>query len=106
MQMSSTESVPGKQIAEVLGVVTGNTVRAKWFGQDIGALGKQIVGGEIKGYTEMLSEARNQAIERMVEKASELNADAIVNVRFATSQIMGSSAELLAYGTAVKLSAG
>ena len=103
MLMSSTETVPGKQIAELLGVVVGNTVRAEWFGQDIGALGKQIVGGEIKGYTEMLSEARDQAIERMTEQAQQLGADAIVNVRFATSQIMGSSAELLAYGTAVKL---
>ena len=69
----------------------------------IGALGKQIVGGEIKGYTQMLSQARDQAIARMVERANEMGADAVVNVRFATSQIMGSSAELLAYGTAVKL---
>ncbi len=103
MLMSSTETVPEKQIGEVLGVVWGNTVRARWFGQDIGALGKQIVGGEIKGYTEMLSDARDQAIERMVERAGALGADAVVNVRFATSQIMGSAAEILAYGTAVKL---
>ena len=103
MQMSSTETVAGKQTTEVLGVVWGNIVRTRWFGQDIGALGKQIVGGEIKGYTKMLSDARDQAVERMVEQASELNADAVVNVRFATSQIMGSAAEILAYGTAVKL---
>lgn len=103
MQLSSTETIPGKQVSEVLGVVWGNTVRARWFGQDIGALGKQIVGGEIKGYTEMLSNARDQAVERMIERAQEKGADAIVNVRFATSQIMGSSAEILAYGTAVKL---
>ncbi len=103
MQLSSTETLRGKQVSEVLGVVWGNTVRVRWFGQDIGALGKQIVGGEIKGYTEMLSQARDQAVERMVERAQEEGADAIVNVRFATSQIMGSSAEILAYGTAVKL---
>lgn len=103
MQLSSIETIPGKQVSEVLGVVWGNTVRARWFGQDIGALGKQIVGGEIKGYTEMLSQARDQAVERMIERAQEKGADAVVNVRFATSQIMGSSAEILAYGTAVKL---
>lgn len=103
MQLSSTETIAGKQVSEVLDVVWGNTVRARWFGQDIGALGKQIVGGEIKGYTEMLSNARDQAVERMIERAQEKGADAIVNVRFATSQIMGSSAEILAYGTAVKL---
>jgi uncharacterized protein YbjQ (UPF0145 family) len=103
MLMSSTETIPGKQVSEALGVVWGNTVRARWIGQDIGALGKQIVGGEIKGYTQMLSQARDQAIERMIERAQELGADAVVNVRFATSQIMGSSAEILAYGTAVKL---
>jgi uncharacterized protein YbjQ (UPF0145 family) len=103
MLMSSTEIIPGRQVAEALDVVWANTVRARWFGQDIGALGKQIVGGEIKGYTQMLSQARDQAIERMIERATGLGADAIVNVRFATAQIMGSSAEILAYGTAVKL---
>ena len=102
MQMSNIETVPGREIGEVLGLVIGSTVRAKWFGQDIGAFFKGLVGGEIKGYSEMLSEARQQAIDRMEERATELGADAIVNVRFATSQIMGSSAELLAYGTAVK----
>lgn len=104
MQLSSMESIPGAQIGEVLGVVIGNTVRTKWLGQDIGALGKQIVGGEIKGYTKLLAEARDQAVERMVEQATALDADAIVNIRYATSQIMGSAAELLVYGTAVKLS--
>jgi uncharacterized protein YbjQ (UPF0145 family) len=103
MELSSTETIPGRQVSEALGVVWGNTVRARWFGQDIGALGKQIVGGEIKGYTEMLSQARDQAVERMVERAQEKGADAVVNVRFATSQIMGSAAEILAYGTAVRL---
>ena len=103
MQMSNTETIPGRNISENLGVVIGSTVRAKWLGQDIGAWFKNLVGGEIKGYSEMLTEAREQAIERMTAKATELDADAIVNVRFATSQIMGGSAELLAYGTAVKL---
>ncbi len=103
MIMSSTETVPGRQISEVLGVVSGNTVRARWVGQDVGAALKQVVGGEIKGYTEMLSKARDQAVERMTERATAMNADAIVNVRFATSQIMGSAAEILVYGTAVRL---
>ncbi len=73
------------------------------MGQDVGAALKQVVGGEIKGYTEMLSKARDQAVERMTERATAMNADAIVNVRFATSQIMGSAAEILVYGTAVRL---
>lgn len=101
--MSSTDTIPGRQTSEVLGVVSGNTVRARWFGQDVGAAFKQVVGGEIKGYTQMLTKAREQAIERMIEQANGMNADAIVNVRFATSQIMGSAAEILAYGTAIKL---
>lgn len=103
MIMSNTDSIPGRQTSEVLGLVWGNTVRARWFGQDVGAALKQVVGGEIKGYTEMLSKARDQAIERMLERANTMNADAIANVRFATSQIMGSAAEILVYGTAVKL---
>jgi uncharacterized protein YbjQ (UPF0145 family) len=103
MQISTTETIPGREVAVVLGVVQGNTVRARWFGQDIGALGKQIVGGEIKGYTQMLSDAREQALQRMIERATEFGADAVLNVRFATSQIMGAAAEILAYGTAVKL---
>lgn len=96
MQMGNTETVPGRDIGKGLGVVIGSTVRAKWFGQDVGAWFKSLIGGEIKGYSEMLIEARQQAIERMVEQATELGADAIVNVRFAASQVMGSSAELLA----------
>jgi uncharacterized protein YbjQ (UPF0145 family) len=103
MIMSSTDAIPGRQISEVLGVVSDNTVRARWVGQDVGAALKQVGGGEIKGYTEMLSKAREQAVERMTEHATAMNADAIVNVRFATSQIMGSAAEILVYGTAVRL---
>jgi len=103
MILTNTESVPEREIAEVLGVVKGNTVRAKWFGKDIMATLRNIVGGELKEYTEMLTESREQALDRMVEEAEKLGADAVVNVRFVTSQITQGAAELLAYGTAVKL---
>lgn len=103
MIITSTETVPGKQIKEVLGIAIGNTVRAKHIGKDIMAGLKTIVGGEIKQYTEMLSDARNEALNRMISNAKEMGADAVVNVRFATSSVMGGAAELLAYGTAVKL---
>ncbi|MEM4509070.1 MAG: YbjQ family protein, partial [Archaeoglobaceae archaeon] len=86
----------------VIGVVFGNTVRAKHIGKDISALFKNIVGGEIQEY-KMLSEARKEALNRMIKNAKELGADAVLNVRFATSQTMAGAAELLAYGTAVKL---
>jgi uncharacterized protein YbjQ (UPF0145 family) len=99
----STDFVPGKTVAQTLGLVKGNTIRAKWFGKDIIASLRQIVGGELKEYTEMLSEAREQAQERMIKSAERLGADAIINVRFATSQVMQNAAEILAYGTAVKL---
>lgn len=103
MIISTTESIPGKEIEEILGVVKGNTVRAKWFGKDFLAGLRNIVGGELKEYTEMLTESREEALARMVEEARSLDADAIVNLRFITSQISQGAAELLAYGTAVKL---
>ena len=103
MMFSTTPDVPGKEIGEILGVVTGNVVQSKHIGRDIMAGLKTLVGGEIKGYTEMLSEARNLAISRMVQEAKDKNADAIVNIRFTTSSIMDGAAEILAYGTAVKL---
>ncbi len=103
MIFSTTEAVPGKEISEILGVVTGNVVQSKHIGRDIMAGLKSIVGGEIRGYTEMLTEARNVAIERMVQSANEKGADAIVGVRFTTSAIMDGSSELLVFGTAVKL---
>ena len=103
MLMVNTDFVEGKQIVETIGVVKGSTIRAKWFGKDIMAGLRQIVGGELKEYTEMLTEARKQAVERMVEEANALGADGIVNVRFTTSQVMASAAEILVYGTAVKL---
>jgi uncharacterized protein YbjQ (UPF0145 family) len=103
MIISNTETVPGKRILEFYGVVTGNTVRAKHIGRDIMAGLKNIVGGELKGYTELLGEARSQALERMMEEARSMGANAVVNVRFATSSVAQGAAELFAYGTAVKV---
>lgn len=101
--MSTTCEIEGKSIAKSLGLVKGNTIRAKHIGKDIIASLRTIVGGEIKEYTEMLTESRKQAMDRMVEEAEKLDADAIVGIRFTTSAVMGGAAELLAYGTAVKL---
>lgn len=103
MIIVNTATIEGRTIVESLGLVRGNTIRAKHVGKDILASLRMLVGGEIKEYTEMLTEARNQAIQRMSVEASHLGADAVVNVRFVTSQIMSGAAELLAYGTAVKL---
>ena len=103
MIVVNTESVPGRSMSVVLGLVQGNTIRAKHVGRDIAASLKNLVGGELTGYTELLTEARRQAVERMIAQAQELGADAIVNVRFTTSAIAGGAAELYAYGTAVKL---
>ena len=103
MIVVSTDFVPGKEVKEALGLVRGNTIQAKNIGKDIVAGFRQVVGGEIKEYTEMLSEAREIALKRMIEKAEKLGADAVINVRFMTSTVMASAAEILAYGTAVKL---
>jgi uncharacterized protein YbjQ (UPF0145 family) len=103
MIYTTTESIPGEEIVEVLGVVTGNVVQTKHVGKDIMAGLKSIVGGEIAGYTEMLTEARQMAIQRLVASALEMGADAVVGLRFTTSAIMSSASEILAYGTAVKL---
>ncbi|MBL7160362.1 MAG: YbjQ family protein [Candidatus Aenigmarchaeota archaeon] len=103
MITTTTDSIPEKQISEILGVVKGNTIRAKWFGKDIVSGLRQIVGGELKEYTEMLVEAREEALKRMEDQAVELKADAVINIRFSTSQVMKSAAEILVYGTAVKL---
>jgi uncharacterized protein YbjQ (UPF0145 family) len=103
MIVATTPTVEGRQIERTLGLVKGNTIRAKWFGKDIVAGLRNIVGGELKEYTEMLNEARMQAVERMEDEAKSLGADAIVSVRFTTSTVTGGAAELLAYGTAVKL---
>ena len=103
MMVVNTETVPGKRIVEVKGLVQGNTVRAKHAGRDIAASFKNLVGGELKGHTELLAESRREAMARMIAQAEELQANAIVNVRFATSSITAGAAELYAYGTAVVL---
>ncbi len=103
MIVTTTDFVPGYEVVEILGVVFGNTVRAKHIGKDILAGLKNIVGGEIEEYTEMLRDARIEAMNRMIKEAKSLNADAVINVRFATSQTAAGAAELLAYGTAVRL---
>lgn len=95
--------VPGKKIVEILGVARGSTVRSRNFARDIGAAFKNIVGGEIKTYTEMTNQARDEAYNRMVNSAIELKADAIIGMQFSTSMIMQGAAEMVAYGTAVKL---
>ena len=103
MIVVNTDFVPGKQIVQALGMVRGNTIQAKGLGKDIKAGFRNMAGGEITEYTDMLSEAREIALKRMCDKAKELGADAVINVRFMTSAIMASAAEILAYGTAVKL---
>ena len=101
--LSTTDFIPGKEIVEILGIARGSTVRARNIVRDIFAGLKNIVGGEIEEYTKLQAESREQAIQRMNEDAEQLNADAIINVRFTTSVIMQGASELLAYGTAVKL---
>jgi uncharacterized protein YbjQ (UPF0145 family) len=97
----NTEMIPGYQVREVKGLVQGNTIRAKHLGRDVVAGLKNLVGGELVGYTELLIEARRQALERMLAQAEQLQANAVVNVRFTTSAITQGAAELYAYGTAV-----
>lgn len=104
MIITNTETLPNKQITEVLGIARGSTVRARHVGRDIFATLKNIVGGEIEEYTKLQAESREQAISRMIEDGHKLGADAIVNVRFSTSVIVQGASELLAYGTAVKIS--
>ncbi|KYK36730.1 MAG: YbjQ family protein [Theionarchaea archaeon] len=103
MIVVNTETITGRKITEVLGMVRGNTIRAKHMGKDIMAGLRHMVGGELIEYTEMLSEAREEALNRMITEAEKLKADAIVNVRLTTSAVSGGAAEILAYGTAVKL---
>ena len=97
----NTDYISGKEL-EMLGMVKGSTIQCKNIGRDIGASFKNLVGGEMKAYTEMMNEARDLAIQRMVEEAEGLGADAVVNIRFATSAIIQGAAEVIAYGTAVK----
>ncbi|UTW66966.1 YbjQ family protein [bacterium SCSIO 12643] len=104
MIVSTTETIPGKEITEILGVARGSTVRARNIGRDIFAGLKNIVGGEISEYTKLQAESREQAMQRMIQDAQKSGADAIVNVRLTTSMVMQGCSEILAYGTAVKLS--
>ncbi len=101
MIVTNTESIAGYRIVALKGLVQGNTVRAKHAGRDIAAGLKNLVGGELKGYTELLTESRRQAMERMLQQAQQLGANAVVNVRFTTSAVTAGAAELYAYGTAV-----
>ncbi len=103
MILSTTETVAGMEVAETLGLVAGSSVRSRNFLRDIGAWLKNLLGGEIGVYTEMLQEARDQALVRMIEAAQKKGADGVVNVRLATSAIMRQAAEVMAYGTAVRL---
>ncbi|MGB5362637.1 MAG: YbjQ family protein [Aureibaculum sp.] len=103
MIITTTETLPGKEITEILGVARGSTVRARNIGRDIFAGLKNIVGGEIEEYTKLHAQAREQAMQRMVQDGQRLNADAILNVRLTTSMVMQGASEILAYGTAVKL---
>jgi len=104
MLMTNLETVPGRDIVSHLGLVQGNTVRAKHVGRDIMAGLKNIVGGELRGYTELLNDARGEATQRMVDEARALGANAVVNVRYSTSSISAGASELYVYGTAVVLS--
>jgi uncharacterized protein YbjQ (UPF0145 family) len=101
MELSNLEVIPGRRIVRHLGLVQGSTVRSKHAGRDIMAGLKNIVGGELKGYTELLIEARQEAVERMVAQARAVGANAVINVRFSTSNITSGAAEVMAYGTAV-----
>ena len=101
MIITTTDEIPGRRITKTLGLVRGNTIRARHVGRDIGALMRNLVGGEILEYTKMMAEAREQAVDRMVDEAERLGANAIVGMRFATSMLMMSAAEMVAYGTAV-----
>jgi uncharacterized protein YbjQ (UPF0145 family) len=101
--IATTEEIPGKKVAQVLGVVKGNTVRARNIGRDIGAGFKNLIGGEVKTYTQMTSDSRDEAFNRMVNEAIKLGADAVIGMKFMTSMVMAGASEMLAYGTAVKL---
>jgi uncharacterized protein YbjQ (UPF0145 family) len=103
MIITNIETVPGKTIVEHFGLVSGSTIRAKHVGRDLMAGLKNLVGGELKGYTQLLHESRQQALNRMIEQARQLGANAIVNVRFSTSSVAQGAAELYAYGTAVHI---
>ena len=104
MIITTSENIPGKEIYNILGIARGSTVRARNLGRDIFAAFKNVVGGEIEEYTRLQADAREQAVERMIADAQKLDADAVINLRFSTSLIMQGASEILAYGTAVRLS--
>ncbi len=104
MIVSTTENIPNKEVTEILGIARGSAVRARHLGRDLFAGLKNIVGGEISEYSKLLNQSRDQAMERMINDAQNMGADAIVNVRLTTSMVMQTTSEVLAYGTAVKLS--
>lgn len=101
--ITTTDFIPGREIAEVIDIARGNTVRARNLGRDISAVFRNLVGGEIPEYTQLIASSREQAILRMIADAERIGADAVINVRFTTSMLMQGCAEILAYGTAVKL---
>jgi uncharacterized protein YbjQ (UPF0145 family) len=101
--VTTGNEIPGKEIKEILGIVRGSTVRARNVGRDIGAGLKSLVGGEVKTYTEMTKDAREEAYNRMVNQSIDMKADAIIGIRFSTSMVMTGASEMLAYGTAVRL---
>lgn len=103
MLVVNTENIPGREIYQVIGIVRGSTVRAKNIFRDIGAGLKNIIGGELKDYTRLMDEAREETLRRLVKEAEKLGANAIVNVRFSTASLMGAASEIMAYGTAVKV---
>jgi uncharacterized protein YbjQ (UPF0145 family) len=103
MIVVNTSFIVGKEITETLGLVRGSTIRARHIGKDIFAALKNIVGGEIKEYTKLMADAREEALSRMIKDAEKLGADAVINLRFTTSMVMQGTSEILAYGTAVKL---
>lgn len=103
MIITTTDNIPKKEIVEILGIARGSTVRARNIGRDIIASLKNVVGGEIEEYTKLQAQSREQALQRMIEDAKRLGADAVINVRFTTSMIMQGASEILAYGTAVKI---
>ena len=103
MIVSTTDKLPNREITQILGIARGSTVRARNIGKDIFAGFKNIIGGEIEEYTKLQAQSREQALQRMIEDAQKLGADAVINVRFTTSMIMQGASEILAYGTAVKL---
>lgn len=103
MILTTLNEIPGQQIEEHYGIVSGSTVRAKHFGRDLFAGLKNIIGGELRGYTELMEETRNESIQRLVEQAKHKGANAVIGIRFATSDVAPGAAEVFAYGTAVKV---